>query len=296
MGEGTKRNLPCPCGSGKKYKDCCMLIKIPKMGVIRLVYEHGTNDPFIARMLFQILEIRNFIYKGDSERKQFDNKHMPVFQNLLEARMVKEKAYQLIKEHTEKISEGKICQYDSVRDLIHVNETIENELSIYFKDFFIRGNMVFRDLIRLAGFMGYNISFAFSDKKKYTEKKNKFLIKNPEEKFNKFCDMIDNDRKAWQSIFVKIRDTIEHEGFKLPEIKYVIDGSNNSVKPLYPKINNQTIEEILEICWSNLCHFYEEIIVFLLSVKLTDPLILVAIPKDKRDPNNPVKYKVGAKD
>ncbi len=23
MGEGAKRNKPCPCGSGKKYKDCC---------------------------------------------------------------------------------------------------------------------------------------------------------------------------------------------------------------------------------------------------------------------------------
>jgi len=21
--ESTKRNLPCPCGSGKKYKKCC---------------------------------------------------------------------------------------------------------------------------------------------------------------------------------------------------------------------------------------------------------------------------------
>lgn len=25
MGEGTKGNLPCPCGSGKKYKECCFL-------------------------------------------------------------------------------------------------------------------------------------------------------------------------------------------------------------------------------------------------------------------------------
>jgi len=24
MGEGTKRNKPCPCGSGKKYKSCCL--------------------------------------------------------------------------------------------------------------------------------------------------------------------------------------------------------------------------------------------------------------------------------
>lgn len=27
MGKGSGRNFPCPCGSGKKYKNCCFLIK-----------------------------------------------------------------------------------------------------------------------------------------------------------------------------------------------------------------------------------------------------------------------------
>ena len=25
LGEGNKRNKPCFCGSGKKYKNCCLL-------------------------------------------------------------------------------------------------------------------------------------------------------------------------------------------------------------------------------------------------------------------------------
>lgn len=31
MSEKTGRNDPCPCGSGKKYKQCCLLHKKPKV-------------------------------------------------------------------------------------------------------------------------------------------------------------------------------------------------------------------------------------------------------------------------
>ena len=54
------RNDPCPCGSGKKFKKCCAFNKLPEKGVLRLAYEIGINDPFMARMLFQITQIRDF--------------------------------------------------------------------------------------------------------------------------------------------------------------------------------------------------------------------------------------------
>ena len=30
MGKGSDRNKPCPCGSGKKYKNCCLNITLDK--------------------------------------------------------------------------------------------------------------------------------------------------------------------------------------------------------------------------------------------------------------------------
>lgn len=288
------RNDLCPCGSGQKYKKCCLLNKRPAKGVLRLAFEYGTSDPFMARMLFQITQIRDFIYK-DNERKKFDEIYNPIFQNLFEAKVAKEKCEQLLKTHTEKIKNNEICSYKTEDPVIRINETIDNDLNLFFKDFFIRGIMALRNLVKFAGFLGFNISFSIiSEEKKYLEKKNKFLNKILDEKFKELCDMIENDRKSWYLIFSDIRNKVEHGGFKLPDIQYVL-GGNDEIKVFYPTINYQKVEEILGICWQNIFRFCEDIVVFLLSTKLKDPLIIVSIPEDSRDRASPVKYKVSVK-
>ena len=116
--------------------------------------------------------------------------------------MVKEKCEQLLKTHSEKIKNNEICSYKPEDPVIRINQVIDNDLNLFFKDFFIRGTIALRSLIKFAGFLGFDISFSIiSDKKKYLEKKNKFLNKNPDEKFKELCDMIDNDRKSWYLIF-----------------------------------------------------------------------------------------------
>lgn len=289
------RNDPCPCGSGQKYKKCCLLIRRPAKGVLRLAYEYGTSDPFMARMLFQIMQIRDFIYKND-ERKRFDEIYNPIFQNLFEAKVAKEKCERLLKTHFEKIKNNKICSYKPEDPVIRINEIIDNDLNLFFKDFFIRGIMALRNLVKLGGFLGFNISFSIiSDEKKYLEKKNKFLNRNPDEKFKELCKIVENDRKSWYLIFSDIRNKVEHEGFKLPDIQYFL-GKNDEIRVFYPTINHQKIEDILSICWQNIFRFCEYITVFLLSAKLKDLLIVVSIPEDRRDKANPIKYKVSIKD
>lgn len=290
-----ERNDPCPCGSGKKYKKCCLLNKRPAKGVLRLAYKYGTNDPFMARMLLQIMNIRDFIYEN-AEHKKFDEIYSPIFQNLFEAKIAKEKCEELLKTHVEKIKNNEICSYKIEDPVIRINEIIDNDLNLFFKDFFIRGVMALRNLVKFAGFLGFNISFSItSEGKKYSEKKDKFLNKNPDEKFKKLCAMIEGHRKSWNLIFSNIRDKIEHEGFKLPDIQYVLD-ENDNIKVIFPIINNQKIEEVLDACWQNIFRFCEDISVFLLSTKLKDPFIIVTIPKDERDKENLVKYKVSIKD
>lgn len=155
--------------------------------------------------------------------------------------------------------------------------------------------MAQRNLIKFAGFLRFNISFSIiSEQKKYLEKKNKFLNKNPDEKFKELCKMVEYDRKSWYLIFSDIRNKVEHEGFKLPDIQYFL-GKNDEIKVFYPTINHQKIEDILGICWQNMFRFCEDIIVFLLSTKLKDPFVIVSIPEDRRDKANPVKYKVSVK-
>ena len=41
----TSRNAPCPCGSGKKYKKCCMLKEMPPTPVSRLLRQTAAQIP-----------------------------------------------------------------------------------------------------------------------------------------------------------------------------------------------------------------------------------------------------------
>ena len=85
-----ERNDPCPCGSGKKYKKCCIDNIRPARGTLTKAYEYSPNDPFCARIMFQILKIRNQVYYSEKQKiDEFDKIYDSVFQNLLETKIVK---------------------------------------------------------------------------------------------------------------------------------------------------------------------------------------------------------------
>ena len=46
-----KRNAPCPCGSGKKYKQCCMA-RDKQEQVERVVWERAAQDMRVALIGF----------------------------------------------------------------------------------------------------------------------------------------------------------------------------------------------------------------------------------------------------
>ncbi len=104
-----------------------------------------------------------------------------------------------------------------------------------------------------------------------------------------------NNRTIWYESFNDLRNKIEHEGWHLPNLQYTLD-SNNKVQVRLPTSPNQTIEEILESYWQSMSMFCEEVIVFLLSLKLQQNMVIVFIPEEKRDKNLPVRYIVSHKD
>jgi hypothetical protein len=257
-------------------------------GILRLAFQgrEGAQDPFIARIFWQILEIRTHVYRG-ADRDSFDNKHSPVFQNLLEAKVAKEKCIELMRSHRERVKNRETADFEN--GVIRINEAVDMELNMSFKDFFIRGNIALKALVKLAGFLGYNMSFAFTDDKKFEEKKTKFLKNHPEESFVEYVKVIEEDRQAWYRQFIEIRNMIEHEGFEVPKINYLL-GKNDEIKTFYATINHQPLDEILERCWENLFHLTEEMLVFLLEKKINPPFALFQVPEDQRPPEKPFKY------
>ena len=153
----------------------------------------------------------------------------------------------------------------------------------FFKDFFIRGEMAIGSLIAHSRYMGSNIGFLFTDdEKKFRKGLQKFVLNENDERFKGLNAFMKHNRAIWYESFNDLRNKIEHEGWHLPNLQYTLD-LNNKVQVRLPTSPNQTIEEILESYWQSMSAFCEEVIVFLLSLKLRQDMIIVFIPEEKRD-------------
>lgn len=259
-------------------------------GIVTAMHGGGTTDPFTARMLFGISQIRDHFYKNE-ERLKFDNLFDPIFQNLSEAKYVKEQYLETIKTHIDNIRTGKSGKYEE--GFIRISEDINFHLNIYFKDFFIRGHMALDCLKRLTDqIFNTNIEFFFSSDKNFDKGLEKFKAKYNSGLFQYFIKMLIAERENWFTTFVEMRIKIEHKGFKLDKTTYNLEECN--IIPVFPKISNKEIPEEIEILWENLFSFCEDTIVMLLASKLpiNDPFIIMHIPEDHRDPLLPLKYKL----
>ena len=158
--------------------------------------------------------------------------------------------------------------------------------------------MAINALKKFCKFLGYDVGFMLledQNEKKYKKGLRRFPLKQEDHRFTFLSTMIKQNKIVWYFQFNKIRNDIEHDGFSLPSISYKLDEKNNVIIK-YPKFGEQTLEEIISICWYNLTHLCEEIIVFLLSLKLENNLIIVEIEKENRDKDMPIKYAARHKD
>jgi len=291
------RNDSCPCGSGKKYKYCCMEKDTQKKpqssaiaGVLYGPMESGKDHDFYNRFLFQNLEIRSFVV-SKNKRLDFDHDYKAFVQNLIEAKMAKTFMLRVLNRHREEIMTGE----DGIitGHQLNINNPIDDELNLFFKDFFIRGTMATKGLQRLLDkWFGYNIGFMFSDnEKKFTKGAAKFKLSKDDSRFQILNNFIKSHRDGWYQSFSGLRNKIEHEGFSLPKIKHRVD-ANGKVLILVPRFGEQTLEEVLEISWKNLSTLCEEVYIFIASLELKNGYVIWRIPKEKRKDHNWARYKI----
>ncbi len=266
-----------------------MGIKAPPLGVVQKMQDFGSTDAFIARMWFQIFELRDHIYPATKNVDEFGKLYDPILQNLTEARHVKDKAIELIEGHTQKVMTGKVSRFDG--KALHIEENIGIDLNIWFKDFFIRGKIATDMMIRLAKFLDYDISFVFAEEEKFEKEKKKLQLTKPGGITNYLLDLITDHRNNWYKPFVKMRIAIEHHGYQLPEIKYGLTQESKAIV-VFPIIEGRNIPDLLNMLWENLFLLCEDVIVLMMSSKVKEPFAIRHIPEAQRNPEMPVRYKI----
>lgn len=247
-----------------------------------------------ARFIMQFGQIRDCCYPRE-DRQAYDKSFHPVFQNLLEAKLSLDKFEKIITSHIEEINSKRDGKFHGHQ--IDVENPIDNDLNIHFKDFFIRGSIAIDCLIKHTVYMGYGIGFLLVDKedKKYKRGLKKFPLDSEDLRFKNLSGFVLGNKSSWYEAFSGLRNAIIHDGWTLPEIKYRIDDFDHT-EVLFPTFNGQSLNDTINISWNNLFVFCEEIIAFIFSLKLKDDIILVVIPENKRDKHFPIKYAARHKD
>lgn len=263
-------------------------------GVLYGPMKAGKDDDFYNRFLFQNMEIRSFVVPKN-KRLDFDHDYDAFYQNLIEAKMAKTFALRELARHQKEIDLGK----DGIvtGHQLNINHPIDDELNLFFKDFFIRGTMATTGLTKLLDkWFGYNIAFFFTDdEKKFEKGAMAFKLDRNDPRFQTLSDFIKSHRDGWYRNFKELRDRIEHRGFKLPQIKHRVD-ADGKIIILVPLLGKQTIEEVLEIAWTNLSNLCEEIYIFVASFELKDDYVVWRIPEEKRKDHNWARYKIALPD
>lgn len=279
------RNEKCPCGSGKKFKKCHM-DKIFSYGVLKRAYD--ADDDYVHRFLFGLGGIRSCVCRSEESRLAYDKSFSPIMQSLTEMRIAKVKCLELIERHSKDISEKRDGLFTG--NQITVNDPIDDELNLLFKDFFIRGVMVTRSLNKHTEHLGCSTSFLFSDQeKKFKRGMESFPLKEGDARFEYLKKFVSDHKQTWYQVFMDMRTEMEHLGWSLEDVKYKLDRKMNTY-PIFPKASGLEIPYILDTCWSNIVHLCEEITVFALSLNLKEDMIIVKIPETEREKHNKARY------
>ena len=255
--------------------------------ILQKLFDEGTSEPFFARMMMQNLELRDAAFRDEKEKREFDELYQPMLDALVECRAAMKHYVQSIEDHEMKIKSGVIISFQ--KHALNISESIDLELNKNFKDFFIKGTIALNCLNRICKHLGYPISFFFQTDSKFQAGIKKFLNKNNGSKFGDFMKLLQDDREKWHSQFDEVRNKIEHEGLTLPRIGYRVNATG-TVDVAFPTMNHIPIDKTLNLFWNNLWEFAEDVIVSILSFKLTSPMIIAVVPENQRDPNLSRKY------
>lgn len=249
----------------------------------------GSRDPFNARLMIGVMNLRDAVITSEEDRRLFDKLYEPVLENLEDSQQAKDEMEKIINEHEQKIKSKEIVSFQHGNDILEISESIDKDLNRLFKEFFIKGEIALKSLQHLTKQFGIDIGFFFAKDEKFSAGIDNLKI-SPLKGGKEIARMLSDDRK-WHTAFNEIRSRIEHQGLKLPEIKYIHDGS--TVKTLIPTINSKRVDDVIRLMFTNLFEFTEDMIAHLVAERLIDPLRIISLQERQRDPIMPIKYVIG---
>jgi hypothetical protein len=262
---------------------------------IQKVADEGTREPFYARLWLGIFELRDYALsaklrsnKIDAVRHDFDVLYEPVLDAMSASRTATKNIQQLILNHQRKLSEGKIIR--SQAHTLEISESISKPLRNEIITFLVNGVIAIKDTQKVVEQFDVNIGCLFTKQANFKRGISKLKVEGCTSLAEFLCDV----RSAWSENFISRRDSIEHNGWVLPQVEYRL------VAPQRVEIIEPQIDGMLVSCYSKemldrIISFVENCIVYAFKVIMKPPLVIVEIPSTQRDPDCPRRFKLDFK-
>lgn len=218
------------------------------------VSDFGTQEPWVARISLSLLNL--------VDNLPFDEKHK---------NEIKKWIFEIFTELDSAYSE-----LLEVQKLEGDSNVAINTKKAKYQNLYSSLWRAYKDRFQKAcAAIGYDIGFLFKDDKNF-EKESVYFVRNHPEIKERFRKMLKIDRRIWQNGLSDFRNKyIEHKeiGESIEQIFYKHDSAKN----------------IFDNVWQAI----EDTMVIFIAAKLKEPLTIVEIPEEKRDPACPERFKVG---
>ncbi len=251
--------------------------------LVQKVADEGTNSPFVARLVFGVMVIRDAVYDNKVGRDRFDDLYDPVLSGLRDIREASQNIGKEWEQHRAKVDSGEIASThgSTIRISEHIDRSLRRDLESFLNT---AVRTIKRSLQVLAEDLGVNIGFLFQKESPFKAGVTKIRASDP---------VLANYLLAtrdWSEPLVLMRNNLEHGTISSPKVTYSRDSFRVTAEE--PRFEGQPITEFTDEVLVRICCFVEEITVFCLSKKLPGGFEVTEEPVAERDPAIPERFHV----
>jgi len=263
--------------------------------VLKKISNESSSSPFLARLLFGLLNMRDQLYLmgiQDKQEKQklFDRKFKPMYEAAQATRDAAIEVEQLIRTHLDAIHSGRAVQFKA--NQYSIQETIDISLGQavgkLINQSIIATKSCLQDILKDP--LGVDIGFLFQEDRKFDDG----LAAMRKAKEDHLAIYLSEVRTKWSSELNELRRLHEHDGWSLDEIKYKRT-STTQVEVILPTINGLPIDKFVCRSANRVLLFIENMMAYAMQQSCKYPIFIVEIPKEQRDSKNPQRFRLAAR-
>lgn len=260
----------------------------PSTVVIQKMMEEGTRSPFIARLYFGVLRLRDVVFTDYAEREKFDTPYSKVMEALLSSRSASRTISSLVADHFSKLVAGEIGHLRGHN--IYVDTSIDEELRKELGTFLNSSVRALKNGMQsVTKALGMDIGFLFKKQPAFQDG-----IRKLEESGDRQLAGYLRETRVWSERLLRSRNALEHEKWTLPVVKY--SEHKGGILGEEPEISEQKVSDFVTLVFDRLICFVEEITVHCLEAHMPTEITISEIELSTRESSVPLRFQLALKD